>query len=178
MSTKAYFKHDEISAKNPIFNQTRAIIEAPFYGNNVIKVNTLKEAYELAKNSPGTVITDMPVYRAEEIGLEPDSKVLLFNDGNVSGRAAAARKISGEPGVGLKYGIPRREAVPSTERASGPAIVSPELIMGIVSPCSLKAACAFGSSCSTFSGNTKPPERTVRSGPATPASFKILATSS
>ncbi len=99
MSTKAYFKRDEISANNPIFNQTRAIIEAPFYGNNVIKVNTLKEAYELAKNSPGTVVTDMPVYRAEEIGLEPDAKILLFNDGNVSGRAAAARKISGEPGV-------------------------------------------------------------------------------
>lgn len=101
MSTKAYFKRDEISASNPIFNQTRAIIEAPFYGNNVIKVNTLKEAYELAKNAPGTVVTDMPVYRAEEIGLEPDAKILLFNDGNVSGRAAAARKISGEPGVNI-----------------------------------------------------------------------------
>lgn len=99
MSTKAYFKHDEVSAKNPIFNATRTIIEAPFYGNNVIKVNTLKEAYELAKNAPGTVVTDMPVYRAEEIGLEPDAKILLFNDGNVSGRAAAARKIAGEPGV-------------------------------------------------------------------------------
>lgn len=101
MSTKAYFKREEISASNPIFTQTRAIIEAPFYGNNVIKVNTLKEAYELAKNSPGTVVTDMPVYRAEEIGLEADAKILLFNDGNVSGRAAAARKISGEPGVNV-----------------------------------------------------------------------------
>ncbi len=101
MSTKAYFKREEISASNPIFTQTRAIIEAPFYGNNVIKVNTLKEAYELAKNSPGTVVTDMPVYRAEEIGLEADAKILLFNDGNVSGRAAAARKISGEPGVNI-----------------------------------------------------------------------------
>lgn len=101
MSTKAYFKREEVSSKNPIFNQTRAIIEAPFYGNNVIKVNTLKEAYELAKNAPGTVVTDMPVFRAEEIGLEPDSKVLVFNDGNVSGRAAAARKISGEPGVNV-----------------------------------------------------------------------------
>lgn len=99
MSTKANFKREEIGKQNPIFTQTRAIIEAPFYGNNVIKVNTLKEAYELAKNAPGTVVTDMPVYRAEEIGLEPDAKILLFNDGNVSGRAAAARKIAGEPGV-------------------------------------------------------------------------------
>jgi len=101
MSTKAYFPLAEISASNPIFTQTRAIIEAAFYGNNVMKVNTLREAYELAKNSPGTVVTDMPVYKAEELGLEKDAKVLLFNDGNVSGRAAAARKISGEPGVNV-----------------------------------------------------------------------------
>lgn len=99
MSTKSNFSRKEITASNPIFNQTRTIIETPFYGNNVIKINTLREAYDLAKNSPGTVVTDMPVYRAEEIGLEPDAKILMFNDGNVSGRAAAARKISGEPGV-------------------------------------------------------------------------------
>ncbi|SCP95084.1 phosphoenolpyruvate carboxykinase (ATP) [Anaerobium acetethylicum] len=99
MSTKANFPRTEIGAQNPIFSTTRTIIESAFYGNNVIKVNTLKEAYELAKNAPGTVVTDMPVYRAEEIGLEADAKILLFNDGNVSGRAAAARKIAGEPGV-------------------------------------------------------------------------------
>ncbi|MDF2943148.1 MAG: phosphoenolpyruvate carboxykinase [Herbinix sp.] len=99
MSTKAYFKRDEIGANKPGFSKTRSIIEAAFYGNNVIKVNTLREAYELAKNSPGTVITDMPVYRGEEFGLERDAKVLLFNDGFVTGRAASARKITGEPGV-------------------------------------------------------------------------------
>lgn len=99
MSTKAYFKRNEIGAGKPGFSTTRSIIEAAFYGNNVIKVNTLKEAYELAKNSPGTVITDMPVYRGEEFGLEKDAKVLLFNDGYVTGRCAAARNVSGEPGV-------------------------------------------------------------------------------
>ena len=41
----------------------------------------------------------MPVYRGEEFGLEKDAKVLLFNDGFVTGRAASARKITGEPGV-------------------------------------------------------------------------------
>ena len=81
------------------FSKTRSIIEAAFYGNNVVKVNTLKEAYELAKNSPGTVVTDMPVYRGEEFGLERDAKVLLFNDGAITGRYAAARRIAGEPGV-------------------------------------------------------------------------------
>lgn len=99
MSTKAYFKHDEIGAGKPGFSKTRSIIEAAFYGNNVVKVNTLKEAYELAKNSPGTVVTDLPVYRGEEFGLEKDAKVLLFNDGSITGRYATARRIAGEPGV-------------------------------------------------------------------------------
>ena len=99
MSTKSYYPINEIGAGKPGFSKTRSIVEAAFYGNNVIKVNTLKEAYELAKNSPGTVVTDMPVYRGEEFGLEKDAKVLLFNDGAVTGRYAAARRIKGEPGV-------------------------------------------------------------------------------
>ena len=99
MSTKAYYPISEIGAGKPGFSKTRSIVEAAFYGNNVVKVNTLKEAYELAKNSPGTVVTDMPVYRGEEFGLERDAKVLLFNDGAVTGRYAGARRIKGEPGV-------------------------------------------------------------------------------
>ena len=77
----------------------RQIIEAAFYGNNVIEVVNLKQAYELAKNSPGTIVTDMPVYRGEEFGLKKDTKVLLFNDGSVTGRCAAARRIAGSPNV-------------------------------------------------------------------------------
>ena len=99
MSTKAYYPISEIGAGKPGFSKTRSIIEAAFYGNNVVKINTLREAYELAKNSPGTIVTDMPIYRAEEIGLDKDSKVLLFNDGAVTGRYAGARRIKGEPGV-------------------------------------------------------------------------------
>ena len=99
MSTKAYYPISEIGAGKVGFSKTRSIIEAAFYGNNVVKVNTLKEAYELAKNSPGTVVTDMPVKDGETFGLEKDAKVLLFNDGAVTGRYAAARRIKGEPGV-------------------------------------------------------------------------------
>jgi len=99
MSTKAYYPISEIGAGKPGFSKTRSIIEAAFYGNNVVKINTLREAYELAKNSPGTIVTDMPIYRAEEIGLDKDAKVLLFNDGAVTGRYAQARRIKGEPGV-------------------------------------------------------------------------------
>ena len=99
MSTKAYYNISEIGAGKTGFSKTRSIIEAAFYGNNVVKVNTLKEAYDLAKNSPGTIVTDMPVYRGEEFGLEKDAKVLLFNDGAITGRYAVARRIAGEPGV-------------------------------------------------------------------------------
>ena len=102
MSTKAMYKIDEIGKGKVGFSTTRSIIEAAFYGNNVVKVNTLKEAYNLAKNSPGTITTDMPIYRGEEFGLDSDAKVLLFNDGAVTGRYAAARRIKGEPGVDEK----------------------------------------------------------------------------
>ena len=99
MSTKAYYPISEIGAGKVGFSKTRSIIEAAFYGNNVVKVNTLKEAYELAKNSPGTVVTDMKIKDGETFGLEKDARVLLFNDGAVTGRYAAARRIKGEPGV-------------------------------------------------------------------------------
>lgn len=102
MSTKAYYKREEIGTGKPGFSKTRSIIEAPFYGNNVIKINTLRQAYELAKNSPGTVVTDMPVYRGEEFGLDPDARVLLFNDGAITGRYAPARRIAGKPRRGLR----------------------------------------------------------------------------
>jgi hypothetical protein len=42
-------------------SRLRRIIETSFYGNNVIKVNSLKEAYNLASNSPGTIITDQKI---------------------------------------------------------------------------------------------------------------------
>ena len=99
MSTKSNYKRSVIGPGKPGFSKTRSIIEAPFYGNNVTKVTTLKEAYKLAKNSPGTIVTDMPVYRGEEFGLEPDAKVLLFNDGSITGRYAPARRITGKEGT-------------------------------------------------------------------------------
>ena len=99
MSTKAFYKTEEIGKGKVGFSKTRSIIEAAFYGNNVVEVKSLKEAYELAKNSPGTVVTDMPIYKPEHLGLDKDSKVLLFNDGSITGRYAAARRIQGEPNV-------------------------------------------------------------------------------
>ena len=64
-------------------------------------------------NSPGTVeLTGMPVYQPEKIGLPAGANQLLFNDGTVVGRCAAARRIVGEPGCDLGYLLPIiREAV-------------------------------------------------------------------
>ena len=39
----------------------RSIIETSFYGNNIIRINSLAEAYRLAVDSPGTIITDYKI---------------------------------------------------------------------------------------------------------------------
>ncbi|MFA9398903.1 MAG: phosphoenolpyruvate carboxykinase (ATP) [Clostridiaceae bacterium] len=115
MSTEAFFKRSDIGAKNPVFGQIRTTVETAFYGNNVVNVNSLKEAYKLACDSPGTIVTDMPVYKPEEIGLDPNSKILLFNDGAVKGRCAAAKKLLTEKGLNQEeYASKIREAVYGT----------------------------------------------------------------
>lgn len=111
MSTLELYKDPESFSR--INSQARTTIESAFFGNNVVPVPTLREAYELARSSPGTVdLTGMPVYRPEGQGLPPRSDVLLMNDGVVVGRCAAARKIAGEPGVNMAELAPvLREAV-------------------------------------------------------------------
>jgi phosphoenolpyruvate carboxykinase (ATP) len=109
MATIEHFKTKEI------FSRIRTTVETAFYGNNVERLNTPSEAYKLAKNSPGTIVTDMPIYKPEELGLPQDAKVLLFNDGAVKGRCAAARRIVGEPNVDLEeYAAKIREAIYDT----------------------------------------------------------------
>jgi len=103
MASITFFNREEIHKSNPIFSQIRTTVETVFYGNNVHKINSLKEAYKLAKDSPGTVVTDMPVYKPEAIGLDEDARILLFNDGAVTGRCAAARRIIGEEGIDTAY---------------------------------------------------------------------------
>lgn len=137
MSTKARFSRTEIGASNPIFHQIRTTIETAFYGNNVIPVTSLKEAYKLAKNSPGTVVTDIPVYKPELLGLDEDSKILLFNDGAVSGRAAAARKIMGEPGINQgDYALKISEAI---YKARTKKLYHAQAIVGLDKDFSVKA---------------------------------------
>lgn len=94
MATKNNLPISQIGAASPeIFSRVRTTIESAFYRNNVINVTSIAEAYELAKNCPGTIVTDLPVVRAEELGLPADAKVLLFNDGKITGRQARLRKL-------------------------------------------------------------------------------------
>lgn len=99
MSTKNKYAKREIGPKMPEMSRLRTIVETPFYGNNVKEVTSVAQAYELAKNAVGTVVTDMPIEQPETLGLPKDAKVLLFNDGAVTGRTAAARRIVGQEGV-------------------------------------------------------------------------------
>ncbi|MCL1874725.1 MAG: phosphoenolpyruvate carboxykinase (ATP) [Synergistaceae bacterium] len=102
MATIGYYEPDNFKKLNQ--TMLRSTIETAFYGNNVHRVQDLKEAYSLAKGIPGTVeLTGMPVYEAEEQGLPVGANVLLFNDGAFYGRTAAARRIIGYPNVDPNY---------------------------------------------------------------------------
>lgn len=112
MSTITNYKREDINANNKLINSIRTTIETSFYGNNVVKVNSISEAYKLAHDSPGTIVTDMPVFRPEELGLSNDTKILVFNDGATTGRFAGARVIIGEPNVDInEFAGIAREAV-------------------------------------------------------------------
>lgn len=112
MSTQNQYARENIGSHNSFFSASRTTLETAFFGNNVKKIESLEEAYDLAVASPGTIITDMPVHEPEKIGLKKDAKVLLFNDGETTGRFAAGRRILGEKGVNEKeYTAKLREAV-------------------------------------------------------------------
>jgi len=114
MSGIEYFTDNESLKQN--MSATRAIITAPFFGNNVEEVKTLAQAYEYAKNTSGVVeLKGRKVEQAEKLGLPKDANQLLFNDGAVVGRCAAARKIVGDANCDLPALLPiLREAVKSS----------------------------------------------------------------
>src|SRR5574344_130963 len=111
MSTIEYFTNSE--ELKSLTSAARATITAPFFGNNVKEIKSLTEAYNIAKKSSGTVeLTGMPVFKPKKLGLPKGANQLLFNDGFVVGRCAAARNIVGEPKCDLKKLLPiLREAI-------------------------------------------------------------------
>ena len=114
MATKEYFTNSE--ELKELMSAARATIMAPFFGNNVEKIENVTEAYELAEEGCGTIVlTGMPVYEPEKLGLPNGAYQLLFNDGSTVGRCAAARRIVGEPNCDLKTILPVvRDAVYET----------------------------------------------------------------
>ena len=111
MATKEFFSTSQDLKK--MMSAARATIIAPFFSIYFEEIKTVAEAYKLAKNSPGTIeLTGMPVYEPEKIGLPKGANQLLFNDGAVVGRCAAARNIVGDPDCDLQVLLPViREAI-------------------------------------------------------------------
>lgn len=96
MATIETYKRSELKKSNPLITKFRTTIETAFYGNNMHEVADIAEAYELARNAAGVVVTDLPVLHAAELGLPDDAKVLVENGGKIFGRTARARRIIGE----------------------------------------------------------------------------------
>ncbi len=136
MSTTEFYTNSNDLKSNT--SALRATITAPFFGNNVKEVKNVKEAYFLAKNSPGTIeLTGMPVYKPEKIGLPKGANQLLFNDGTVVGRCSAARKIVGEPNCDVAALLPIiREAVYQTRNK---LMYKTEVIVGLDKDFMIKA---------------------------------------
>lgn len=103
MATKSHLKRENIGTASPqLFNKVRTTIETAFYRNNVIPVTNVAQAYELAKNAAGTIISDLPIHKAKDLGLQEDAKVLMFNDGIITGRQAKARHLINKSNI-IKY---------------------------------------------------------------------------
>ncbi len=121
-----------------VTSAARSTIQSAFYGNNVENIKTVSEAYKLAQMSPGTVELDgMPVYEPEKIGLPSNANVLLFNDGTVVGRCAAARKIVGNEDCDMKALLPIiREAIYQTRYKN---MYHAEVVVGLEEDFMMKA---------------------------------------
>ncbi|OYQ65236.1 phosphoenolpyruvate carboxykinase (ATP) [Aerococcus sp. 1KP-2016] len=96
MATIETFQRTELKKTNPLFTMLRTTVETAFYGSNMHEIANLSEAYELARTSPGVIVTDMPVQETAQLGLPEDAKVLVENGGKIVGRTAKARRYAGE----------------------------------------------------------------------------------
>lgn len=96
MATRKKFKTKKLRKKNKHLSALKLIIETAFYGNNVNKVDSIKEAYELALKQPQTIILDKEIANAEDLGLPEGAKMLVDNGSSIVGRTAKARHIFGE----------------------------------------------------------------------------------
>ncbi|WGN89697.1 phosphoenolpyruvate carboxykinase (ATP) [Ligilactobacillus faecis] len=137
MSTQEYFAQNDIRKENKLFSTTKTIVETAFYGNNVTAVTTVEKAYELAKDNPKTIVTDLPIIHTKELGLPANAKMLVDNHGRIVGRTAAARQVLGDPGVKTsELEAVLREAVYEGQMRS---FYKTEVVVGLAKEFMLKA---------------------------------------
>lgn len=96
MATVGRYERSDLKKHNNLLSRFRTTVETAFYGNNMVEVTNLTEAYLLAKDSASTIVTDLPVKHTKELGLPDDAKILIENGGKVVGRTARARVIRGD----------------------------------------------------------------------------------
>lgn len=102
MATIENLANASITEKNHLLNSVKTTVETAFYGNNVQAVIDLQDAYDRANQAPGTIVTDMSVKHTQDLGLPDDAKVLVYNNGKIVGRTAAARVIAEYPETDTK----------------------------------------------------------------------------
>ena len=132
---ETYTTNEELHATQ---SAARSTIQTAFFGNNVEEIKTVAEAYKAALYSPGTIeLTGMPIYEPEKCGLPKGANQLLFNDGGVTGRCAAARRIVGEPGCDLKVLLPViRDAIFNSRNKT---MLKTEAVVGLENDFMIKA---------------------------------------
>ncbi len=137
MSTIGTFKREAVQKENHFFSEVRSILETAFYSNTVTRIDSLKEAYKLATDAPGTIVTDMEIYQPELIGLPEQAKIIVVNDGSVHGRCAAARQIyDSQEDVAVHYQDLLKEAVFDLQKK---ALYTAECVVGLDSEFMVKA---------------------------------------
>lgn len=93
LATQEKFKLAEIDISNKRISRLKTLVETQFYLNNVEKVTTLQQAYDLSKAYPNTIILDKKIKHAKDLNLSEDTYILVDNAGSRVGRNAKVRRI-------------------------------------------------------------------------------------
>lgn len=96
MATIHNYKTESINLDNKLFSPLKTLVETQFYLNNVVKIDSIQQAYELASEHPNVIVTDLEIKHPKKLGFDKGAKVLVDNNGSRFGRNAKARRIVGQ----------------------------------------------------------------------------------
>lgn len=96
MASIQTFNTQQVNLNNPQLSPLKALVETQFYLNNVVPIQSLQQAYDLAAKNPNVIVLDQTIKHAKKLGLHPGTKILVENNGAQYGRNAKARRIVGE----------------------------------------------------------------------------------